>query len=341
LTGEGRAYQTYDLENIRQQIELAGKRRKLFFIDNNFYGNDREHFRGRIDLLNQMRAAGYFRNWAALVTNDFFKRPDNMELAKQSGCELLFSGVESFDAKWLRNCNKLQNTFAPQVEMIRRCLDNGIIFCYGLMLDLSTRSISEIKRELEFITGTPEITLPSFVTLPIPILGTPYFYECLKDRSLLPRTKLRDLDGITIVQKTVDNIDLAAEFVRDIETFRGQRRRILTHTMRFLNLYRSKLNALQLGIACEQVLLLSAHSAVTSLTGLNWMKRRRKRTYISTTEPLDELYRPAFRVESRFEPLFRPTMVTDGTGSLAAELIDSGLIKAGSTTSQQPIAASA
>ena len=32
LTGEGRAYQTYDLEHIRQQILAAGKRRKLLFV---------------------------------------------------------------------------------------------------------------------------------------------------------------------------------------------------------------------------------------------------------------------------------------------------------------------
>src|SRR6202171_497070 len=60
LTGEGRAYQTYALENIRQQILAAGKRRKLLFVDNNFYGNDREHFRQRIDLIKQMRATGQF-----------------------------------------------------------------------------------------------------------------------------------------------------------------------------------------------------------------------------------------------------------------------------------------
>src|SRR6202048_148882 len=172
LRSEGRAYQTYDLENIRQQILAAGKRRKLLFVDNNFYGNDREHFRQRIDLIKQMRAAGQFRNWAALVTNDFFSRQENLMLAKDSGCELLFSGVESFDSDWLRTFNKLQNTSAPQVEMISRCLNAGIIFCYGLMLDISTRTIADVRRELEFITGTPEITLPAFITLSIPILGT-------------------------------------------------------------------------------------------------------------------------------------------------------------------------
>jgi hopanoid C-2 methylase len=331
LTGEGRSYQTYDLENIRQQIMAAGKRRKLLFVDNNFYGNDREHFRQRIDLINELRAAGQFRNWAALVTNDFFSKQENLTLARESGCELLFSGVESFDSAWLRSFNKLQNTSLPQVEMISRCLNAGIIFCYGLMLDISTRTIADVQRELRFITGTPEITLPAFITLSIPILGTPYFYECLNNRTILPDTKLRDMDGITIVQKTLDPIEQAVAFVRGVEQFRGLRSRVLKHSMQFFRLYRSKLNPLQLSIGFEQGLLLSAHTLMTSTTAFGWMKKGRKRTYVSTTEPLDQTYTPAFRVDSRFQNYFQPTMVTDKTGNLAPELVDSGLLKSETT----------
>jgi hopanoid C-2 methylase len=327
LTGEGRAYQTYDLENIRRQILAAGKRRNLLFVDNNFYGNDREHFQRRIGLIKDLRAAGQFHNWAALVTNDFFNKQENLTLAREAGCELLFSGVESFDSNWLRSFNKLQNTSTPQVEMISRCLNAGIMFCYGLMLDISTRTIADVQRELEFITGTPEITLPAFVTLSIPILGTPYFYECLNDRRLLPQTKLRDMDGITIVQKTLDPIAQAVEFVRGAEDFRGLRGRVIKHSFRFFNHYRSKLNPLQLGIGFEQGLLLSAHTLMTSTTALGWIRKGRTRTYVSTTEPLDALYTPAFRVDSRFAKHFQPTMVTDKTGNLADELIESGLLK--------------
>jgi hypothetical protein len=327
LTGEGRSYQTYDLENIRQQILSSGKKRKLLFVDNNFYGNDREHFQRRIDLINELRAAGQFRNWAALVTNDFFNKQENLTLAKASGCELLFSGLESFDTHWLRTFNKLQNTSTPQVEMISRCLNAGILFCYGLMLDLSTRTIADVQRELEYITGTPEITLPAFITLSIPILGTPYFFECLNERTFLPETKLRDMDGITVVQKTLDPIDQAVEFIRGVEQFRGLRGRVARHSVSFFNLYRAKLNPLQLGIGLGQGLLLSAHTLMTSTTALGWLKKKRTRTYVSTTEPLDETYKPAFRVDSRFQSYFQPTMVTDKVGNLASELVDSGLLK--------------
>ncbi len=52
------AYKTYDLEYIRRQILASGKRNRMFFLDNNFYGSDRDHFHARLDLISEMRAAG-------------------------------------------------------------------------------------------------------------------------------------------------------------------------------------------------------------------------------------------------------------------------------------------
>lgn len=329
LTGEGRSYQTYEIEYIRRQIQASGKRKHMFFLDNNFYGSDREHFRARINLINEVRQAGYFKNWGALVTNDFYCRDENLRLARDSGCELLFSGVESFDTQWLRNFNKLQNTSAPQVELIRKCLNAGIVFSYGLILDVTTRRITDLLRELDFITGTPEITLPSFVTFPIPILGTPYFYACLDRGTILPETKLRDLDGTTLVQRPLDSMAEVIRFLDDLQSLKGFRKRVIAHSVNFARLYRSKLNAVQMFMALGSGLFLCAHKFSTSLKGLGWVQARTKpRTFISTTEPLDHMYTPAFRVESRFERYFKPTMVTDADGQLHEDLIDSGLLKA-------------
>ena len=327
LTAEGRSYKTYDLEYIRQQILASGKRSRMFFIDNNFYGSDRDHFRARLNLISEMRAQGQFHNWGALVTNDFFLREENLRLAKQAGCELLFSGLESFDNDWLRNFNKLQNTTAPQVEMISKSLNAGVVFSYGLMVDVTTRSVSDLRRELRFITGTPEITLPSFVTLSIPILGTPYFFECLRRGSILPETKLRDMDGTTIMQKPADPISEVVKFVDDVQSFRGYKGRTIKHAAGFTKLYRSKLTKFQMILALGAGLLVCAQPLTGSLTSLGWIKNRpKRRTYISNTEPLDHMYRPAFRVDSRFESYFKPTMVTDKSGALHEDLINSGVL---------------
>src|SRR5688500_7465706 len=328
LTAEGHGYQTYELDHIRRQILASGKRRRMFFLDNNFYGSDRNHFKARLGLINEMRAMGQFNEWGALVTNDFYARDENLKLIREAGCELLFSGLESFDNDWLRNFNKLQNTRAPQVEMIAKSLNAGVVFSYGLMMDVSTRSIADLRRELNFITATPEITIPSFVTLSIPLLGTPYFYECLKNRTLLPETKLRDMDGTTILQHPVDPIAEVVKFVDGLQSMKGFQPRVIKHALGFTRLYHKKLTRMQMIFAVGAGLLVCAQPLSTSFTGFGWARKRtRPRTYVSTTEPLDHMYTPAFRVDSRFESYFKPTMVTDDIGQLHEDIIQSGLLE--------------
>lgn len=328
LTAEGHGYQTYEIDHIRRQILASGKRRRMFFLDNNFYGSDRNHFKARLNLINEMRALGQFNEWGALVTNDFYARDENLKLIREAGCELLFSGLESFDNDWLRNFNKLQNTKAPQVEMISKSLNAGVVFSYGLMVDVSTRSVADLHRELNFITGTPEITVPSFVTLSIPLLGTPYFYECLKNRTILPETKLRDMDGTTILQHPVDPIDEVVKFVDDLQSMKGYHGRVVKHAAKFAKIYHSKLTKMQMILAVGAGLLVCAQPLTTSFTGFGWARKRpRPRTYISTTEPLDHMYTPAFRVDSRYESYFQPTMVTDKQGELHEDILNSGLLK--------------
>jgi len=325
LTAEGRSYQPYDLQYIRRQLESAGKPRKLFFIDNNFYGSDRSHFTARLEMLKEMRAAGHFNNWGALVTSDFFQKDENLRLARESGCELLFSGVESFDSDWLRSFSKVQNVRAPQVELITKCLDAGIVFIYGLIADVTARSLKEMRRELDLIVGTHEIPLPCFITTSIPLLGTPYFFEAVGKGSFLPNTKLRDLDGTTITQTPVDPLPDVVKFMRDLQSFREFRPRVLKHSIGFVKRYRRKLNPLQLSIGTSMGLMLSTQSLSTGSLPFR-VKRRAPRTFVSTTEPLDHMYEPAFRVEARFQHHFNPTMVTDIKGELHQDILTSGLL---------------
>ena len=327
LTAEGRAYKPYDLQYIRRQLDAAGRHRKLFFLDNNFYGSDRSHFKARLELLKDMRAAGHFNNWGALVTSDFFQKDENLRLARDSGCELLFSGVESFDSDWLRSFSKVQNVQVPQVDLISKCLNAGIVFIYGLIADVTARSLKEMRRELDFIVSTPEITLPCFISTSIPLLGTPYFFDAVKKGTLLPSTKLRDLDGTTITQTPVDPLPDVVRFMRDLQCFREFRPRVLKHAIGFVKRYRRKLNPLQLSIGAGMGLMLSTQSISTGSLPFRTKRRGPARTFVSTTEPLDHMYEPAFRVDARFQGHFNPTMITDAKGELHQDILTSGLFE--------------
>jgi hypothetical protein len=320
LTAQRQPYAKYALDDIRRQIVAQGPRQIVVFLDNNFYGNDRDYFLARLGLLKELREQGLLRGWAALVTGDFFLKEDNLALAKDAGCEALFTGVESFDTQWLRRFNKGQNTRLQPVELIRRCLDAGIALTYGMMFDIGKRRLADLRAELEIITSTAEITLPSYISIPIPMLGTPFFRESLAGGALLPNTALRDMDGTTISLQPFGPIGEAAEFVRGLQSLRGYRRRVLAHSLRFSRRYRKHLNRTQMLIALSGAVLLCAPTLFTAPSARRLWQARAHRTHVAGTEALDAVYRPAFRVDARYERHFTPTLLTDARGRIAEDV---------------------
>jgi hypothetical protein len=151
LTAEHRRFASHPLDDFRRQLEGVGRRQYVIFIDNNFYGSNRASFLDRLAVVKEAWQRGQFRGWAALVTGDFFARPENLQAVKDAGCIGLFSGVESFSTEWTSFVDKRQNLGQSPVELIRTVLDAGMIFEYGVILDIYERTIDDLRRELEFM----------------------------------------------------------------------------------------------------------------------------------------------------------------------------------------------
>lgn len=314
LTAEGRRFAPQDLGGLRDQLLAAGRRTILNFNDNNFYGSDRDSFLARVACVRERWEAGQFGHWGALVTGDFFQDSANLRLVKEAGALALFSGVESFSDAWNAGQNKRQNGLRPQVAMIRECLDAGLVFLYGLIMDLSTRTIKDLREELTTVFGCHEITLPGFLSLPIPFPGTPWFYQCLDAGTLMPGTWVRDLDSTTISVRPRDPLPDAVAFVRDLQVGRGHRRQIARHALAFGWRYRRRLTPLQMVLAQSGGLFIAAPLMGTLPGRLG--RRAAPRTHVAGTEAPDLVYRPAFSVAARFAGYFEPTVLVDARGAL-------------------------
>jgi hypothetical protein len=165
---------------------------------------------------------------------------------------------------------------------------------------------------------TTEITLPSYFTLAIPLLGTPYFRQCAEGRLLLPNLRLRDLDGLTLAMQPLDPVDEAIEFARALPNLYGYRRKVASHALGFLRRYGGTLSPLQLFAASVNAALIATESAASSPT--RFKVNGSQQTYFAPTERLDPLYRPIMPLSSEFERYFRPTMVTRSDGSLSDDV---------------------
>jgi hypothetical protein len=298
-------YAALDPAEVRRAILRTG-RKSIFFLDNNFYGNDQRVFEQKLRVLSAMTQRGELRSWGAEVTMDFFLREGNLNLAQAAGCSALFCGVESFDRQSLLAFNKRQNLVTDQIALIQRCLEHGVLFLYGLMFDPTRRTLDSLDSELELVLRSPEIPLPSYVTLPIPLLGTRFFFETLDAGAILPHTRVRDLEGVTLCLRPLDGLDrFQAWWPGVLRLTAGRRARAIRHDLRFLWRYRRSLDGWRRLVS------------LGSLLGLCLPKyRRRDRTFVSTTEGLDPQYRPSFRVDGRWASYFRPTPITDAAGEL-------------------------
>lgn len=324
LTGENGRYQSYAIEYLRYQFMALGKQRLVHFLDNNFASLDRKFLLTRFELLKEFWEKKYFLRWGAEVTSDFFLEDKNLELALNSGCAGLFSGIESFDKKALLNFRKYHNTCLPQLEIIGKCLESGIPFYYGLVFDLTTRQIAELKEELDFIIENPKITLPSFITLAIPLLGTPFFNSCLKEHLFFPNIRLRDLNGTTITLRPLDRLTDAVRFVQKIQNLRGYKSKIIRRMIDFYRIYKNVLSLENLAMVQYNTLHLCTPQLATIGPEMGKVLLHRlkmqPRTFIGSTEPLDNVYQPAFSIDSRYHHYFEPTMLTDENGNLCDEL---------------------
>jgi hypothetical protein len=104
---------------------------------------------------------------------------------------------------------------------------------------------------------------------------------------------------------------------------RGYKLRVINHSLRFIKRYHSTLLNLQLATCMMNAALLAAYGPATSPNSLRSPSAKGQgRTFLSTTEILDAVYKPGFHVESRYESYFKPTMITDEQGKLAEDVAE-------------------
>jgi len=319
LTGVGLKYDVQSMEYLETQMEQMGKRTIFFFQDNQLMGSGHESLKERLMCVQRRREAGQFKYWAGFVTDNFFWDEENIRLARDTGCMSVFVGVESFDdSVWLKSVNKKQNSRHSQVDLIRRCMDGGVLFQYGLVFDPTEQTLAQMHRELEIICDNPEIPPPNFIFMAIPFPGTPFFHDRMSKNLLLPGTRMRDLEASTLTVKTIDPVEDVVHFIQNARNFRGYRWRFMKHHVRHLWRYRKSLNRVQLLLSVLTAGAILAPGKFSSPGSI--FVRKRKRTNVSTTDHLDPVYTPRLPVADQYRHYFEPTVILDAAGEINPEL---------------------
>lgn len=151
-------------------------RRYFVFWDDNFFG-DIEYAKGLMKELAKLN-----RKWAAQVTLERCEDEELLKLAKRSGCEYLFIGLESFSEKSLESVNKGINNVSRYKSIIAMIHKDGIAIQAGLIFGFDTDTKEIFKSTLEACNelGIDGVTVSILTPLP----KTP-LYEQFKNEGRL------------------------------------------------------------------------------------------------------------------------------------------------------------
>jgi len=235
---------------------------------------------------------------------------------KEAGCVGLFSGVESLQSDMIERYSKKQNRHADRFDIARTCIDHGMVFDYGLIFDPAHQTIDSFRADINDILSRDDVTSPGFLSLAIPLPGTPLFREIAAEGGFLPNVRLRDMDGDTLVVWPKDPLDEVAAYVRTMSCMREHRAQLFRQVFRFAWNRRNDLTWDQLAVCVVKPLF----RAFYDTSPFDLLHRRHpNRSAVTTTEPLDSLFTPAFPVNGRHAHLFTPTMVTNRKGEVILE----------------------
>lgn len=319
MSAEDRPYTAYDPDNFRNQILAQGYKTCIMVLDQNFFGGSRQHFYARINVLGELYRAKKIGGWSALVTADFYKNPDHLVMAKEAGCIGFFSGVESFSRSQIDAFRKKQNLVLPQTEIIESSLNAGLVFHYGLVIDPLERSLDDIEGELNMIVSNANITLPSFLSLAIPLLGTPMFNERLAQGALLPNMKLRDMDGRSVMTRTTDDHAKVVDWARRMDSGIMSKVALARHSALFFKRYRKVLPPWGMVSALAGAVGLAVPRMITNGRD-GFFAKKGGRTYDVTTEQVGTLYQPQIEIPSHIRHYFDPLYITDSDGNLSSDV---------------------
>lgn len=206
LTGLGEPYRGRPPEHVVRDIRAARRcqgrlaawhrRNFIVFQDNNLGGNKRQ-LRRYCQALRPLRM-----RWGGCVSFNILRDPDLLALMADSGCRLLYVGLESFNPATLDDMGKRQNVLPEVRAAVRRCHELGIVLMAGLML-------SPTMDDLAYIDSIPErlrdsgLHVPTYVCFETPFPGTPLFARLATRRepAFLPNALLRDFNGYTLVTR--------------------------------------------------------------------------------------------------------------------------------------------
>ncbi|MHB1306862.1 MAG: B12-binding domain-containing radical SAM protein [Limisphaerales bacterium] len=172
-----------------------GWRGTVFFVDDNFIGNQRalktELLPALIRWQRSRRPLVFYTETSINLADD----PNLMRLMVEAGFNQVFVGIETPEAAGLVECNKRQNQDRDLVADVKRIQRAGLQVQGGFIVGFDSDTPSVFQRQLEFIQTSGIVTAMVGMLQAIP--GTKLYQRLNLQGRLLGCTSGNNVDGTT------------------------------------------------------------------------------------------------------------------------------------------------
>jgi radical SAM superfamily enzyme YgiQ (UPF0313 family) len=180
---------TRPIAEVLRDVHAAGSR-DIFFVDSNLIG-DAAYAK---ELMRALRPLGI--RWTSQVTVEVADDDELLDLARDSGCELLSIGFESINQRSLKSVAKGFNRVDDYRRVIDAIMRRGIHVNALIMFGLDDDHAEVFERTADFFADAGISLLDCFILVPMP--GTKIFNK-LKSEGRLLTEDFRNYDVTNVV----------------------------------------------------------------------------------------------------------------------------------------------
>jgi radical SAM superfamily enzyme YgiQ (UPF0313 family) len=181
----GNHFRQRPVEDVLDELETIPQR-LVFFVDDNLVGYGRKAAERTIALCKGMLKRKIKKSWFCQASMNFAENEEVLVYAAQSGCRMVFLGVEAEDSHALAEVNKSLNmrmTKHDYEKVFQRIHKHGIAVLGAFIYGMDTDTVHSLEKRTSYILKSGiDVMQATFLT---PLPGTRLFEKLNEDDRVL------------------------------------------------------------------------------------------------------------------------------------------------------------
>lgn len=213
----GRVYRQRPVEDVLDELETIPQE-KVFFVDDNIIGYGKEAAERAVALFKGMINRGIKKDWFCQASMNFGSNQEVLTYAAQSGCRIVFLGVEAENVDALQEVNKNVNVKLHDTyeETFYRINSHGIAVLGSFIYGMDSDTPETLDRRTDYILKSAVDVMQ--VTYLTPLPGTRLFDRLKTEGRLLYTDFPADWDHYDMTEVTHQPLSMTPQELTDTMT---------------------------------------------------------------------------------------------------------------------------